>query len=79
MKAPDDEIARLATGNLVEVELWQQQLKEAGIESRVVGEDLTSSFGSALSGAIELWVHRDDFARAEEVLEEAEKQPESES
>lgn len=70
MNLPDDEIACVGTGNLVEVEMWQQHLKEAGIESRVVGEDLTTSYGPYLTGSIELWVRRDDLAKAQEVLAE---------
>ena len=73
MNPPDDKIDRVATGSLVQVELWQQRLRAAGIDSRVVGQDLSTSFGSALTGSIELWVRRSDLARAEEVLRELEE------
>jgi hypothetical protein len=68
MKPSDDDIVRVATGNLVQVEMWQVRLKEAGIESRVVGDDLYSSVGSILPGSVELWVHERDLQRAQEIL-----------
>ena len=67
-----DEVVRVASGPTVQVELWQQVLKDAGIDSRVVGEDLNASFGTALSRATELWVHKSDYDRALKLLEEAE-------
>ena len=68
MKPSDDDIVRVATGNLVQLEMWQGRLKEAGIESRVVGDDLSSSIGSILPGSVELWVHERDAPRAQEIL-----------
>ena len=59
-----DEIVKVASGSLIEVELWQTTLTEAGIESRVVGTELTAGLGSALPGSIELWVHQGDVERA---------------
>jgi hypothetical protein len=70
MKPSDDDIVRVATGNLVQLEMWQGRLKEAGIESRVVGDDLSSSIGSILPGSVELWVHERDLPRAQEILAE---------
>jgi hypothetical protein len=68
MNPSDDDIVRVATGNLVQVEMWQGRLKEAEIESRVVGDDLSSSIGSILPGSVELWVHERDVPRAQEIL-----------
>jgi len=68
MNPSDDDIVRVATGNLVQLEIWQARLKEAGIESRVVGDDLSSSIGSILPGSVELWVHERDLPRAQDIL-----------
>ena len=45
-------------------ELYQQALKEAGIESKVVGLDLAASFGTAIPGSVELWVKSEDAEKA---------------
>lgn len=62
------DVVRVASGSLVEVELWQAALTEAGIESRVVGDDLSAGLGTALPAAIELWVKEEDVPRAEGVI-----------
>ena len=74
MSEQNDNIVKIAHGPLVQIELWQQVLKDAGIESRVVGTDLSSSFGSALPGSLELWVHEADQAKAEAAIQLAESQ-----
>jgi hypothetical protein len=68
-----DEVVRIATGPLVDVELWQTTLREAGIESRVVGAELTASFGTAMPDSIELWVHQGDAEKALAALRYAEE------
>lgn len=68
-----DEVVRAAAGPMVQVEIWQKVLKDAGIASKVVGTDLTASFGTALPGSVELWVRKGDFDRAEAVLHDAEE------
>ncbi len=65
----DDNVVKLFSGTMVEVELRQQALREAGIDSRVVGLDLTASVGTALGGSVELWVHTSDTDRALAVLQ----------
>lgn len=67
-----DEVVRAAAGPMVQVEIWQKVLKDAGIPSKVVGTDLTASFGTALPGSVELWVRKGDFDRAEAALRDAE-------
>ena len=62
------DVVRVAAGNLVMIEVYQAGLKEAGIESRVVGDTLESSFGSAIPNSIELWAHRSDAERATSVI-----------
>jgi hypothetical protein len=58
------ELVRVANGDLVRVELYQQGLKEAGVESQVVGQELEAGLGTAISGSFELWVHRSDAEKA---------------
>lgn len=59
-----DDVVTVATGDALTMELCQQALAEAGIAARVVGEALASSFGSAIPGSVELWVRREDEAKA---------------
>jgi len=76
MSNSHEDVVRIASGGLVQIEMYQQALGDAGIESRVVGDDLEGSLGSALQNSIELYVKQADFVRAEKLLEgvEAEKQ-----
>jgi hypothetical protein len=60
---PND-IVRIYSGSMETVETYQQILKEVGIESRVVGESLTSVFGNAIPDTVELWVHQRDGEKA---------------
>jgi hypothetical protein len=69
---PDD-VVKVATGDMMTIELHKQSLTEAGIEARVVGEALGSSFGSAIPGSVELWVHRSDADRAEKIISRIER------
>jgi hypothetical protein len=64
-----NDVVRAYAGPLVLVEMYQAALKEAGIDSRVVGTELAGSFGSALPESVELWVHRLDLPNAEAVIE----------
>jgi hypothetical protein len=64
MSVDPQEVVRVYAGPLFEVEAYQQVLKEAGIESKVVGTDLSAGLGSALPATIELWVHQGDGDRA---------------
>ena len=64
MTPQPDDIVQVASGSLVEVELWQTALTEAGIESRVVGTELSAGLGSAFPTSTELWVHRSDLDKA---------------
>src|SRR5687768_4709302 len=71
---PDDELVKVATGELVETEIYQQELTEAGIESRVVGQNLDASFGSALLGSMEVYVRESDAERAREIIRRLEEE-----
>jgi hypothetical protein len=68
---PDD-VVKVAAGEMVVMELYKQGLADAGIQAKVLGEALESSFGTAIPKSIELWVHRSDEARAREVIERME-------
>ena len=71
MSTDPNDIVRVATGSQVEIELHQQTLREAGITSRVVGDDLTGGLGTAMPGSVELWVHASDAPRAQVALTHA--------
>jgi hypothetical protein len=69
MSRDPHDVVRLATAtNPAKAHIWQQALKEEGINAEVVGDYLAASFGAMPGTRPEIWVHRDDLARAEEVL-----------
>ena len=71
--SPDpDDVVRVATGTMIAVELYKQALADDGIAGRVVGLDLTGSFGTALPDSVELWVHRADVPAAEAAVRRVE-------
>jgi hypothetical protein len=71
--AESDDIVRLVTAtNPAQAHIWEQALREAGIQCRVVGDYLDAGLGDIPGVRAELWVHRDDVARAEEVLKDIE-------
>jgi Putative prokaryotic signal transducing protein len=71
---PDDEVVRVAYGELVDTEMYQQALAEEGIESKVVGQDLDASFGSALQGSMELYVRESVAERALAIIRRVEEE-----
>jgi hypothetical protein len=68
MSADENDIVCVARGSLSQVQTWHDLLRAAGIESRVVGDNLTAGLGTALPGSIELWIHYADAAAAEAAL-----------
>lgn len=70
---PND-VVKVAAGSMVALEMYQRELKEAGIPSKVVGLNLEASFGTAIPNSIELWVHRSDADRAAAVVERVEQE-----
>lgn len=69
-----DEIVRLATArNPFEAHAWEQTLREEDIQVKVVGDYLDAGIGDISGFLPELWVRRDDLARAEKVLEALEE------
>lgn len=69
MTRDQNDVVRAFAGPLMLVEVYQTALSETGIECRVVGTELAGSFGSALPGSVELWVHRTDLPRAKDVID----------
>lgn len=64
MSRDPNDVVRVYSGLLSEVELYQQVLRESGIESKVVGTSLSAGMGSALPDTIELWIHNGDMDKA---------------
>ena len=71
-KANPDDVVRLTTApNPAQAHIWEQALKEEGISCRVVGDYLDAGIGDIPGMSAEIWVHRDDVARAQRILEQA--------
>jgi hypothetical protein len=66
-----DDIVRLATApNPAQAHIWEQALRQAGVRCKVVGDYLDAGLGDIPGLRAEVWVHKDDVARGEEVLRE---------
>lgn len=63
------DLVQAYAGSVEMVEIYSAALNVAGIENRVVGTELSGSFGSTLPGSIELRVHRSDLSKAKVVIE----------
>lgn len=64
MSHDEHDVVKIYAGDMVTTELYQQALKEAGVESKVVGLSLSASFGTAIPGSVELWVKSEDAEKA---------------
>lgn len=60
MNRDAEDLVCVSTGPMVEMELLKQDLLDAGIEARVMGEELAIGLGSALPGSVELHVFQRD-------------------
>lgn len=68
---PSDDIVRLATApNPAQAHIWEQALRQAGVRCKVVGDYLDAGLGDIPGVRAEIWVHKEDVARGEEVLRE---------
>jgi hypothetical protein len=68
------DVVRLATAaNPVEAHIWEEALLSEGIKCRVVGDYLEAGIGDMPAVGPEVWVHRDDLARAEEILRQGQE------
>ena len=66
-----DDIVRLATApNPAQAHIWEQALRQAGVRCKVVGDYLDAGIGDIPGVRAEIWVHKEDVARGEEVLRE---------
>jgi hypothetical protein len=77
-----DDVVRVAAGDMVTMELYRQDLVEAGIQARVVGEELEAGIGTAVPNSVELWVRASEAEQAKKIIEQIEKhrgQPEREA
>lgn len=68
MTADANDVVCVASGSLIQVETWHELLVDAGIESRVVGDNLAGGLGTALPGSVELWVHRANAEAAQATI-----------
>jgi hypothetical protein len=73
MSRDPNDVVKLYSGPLVVVESYREALRDAGIESRIVGTALTSVFGGAIPDTIELWVHQGDVQKATATIERYEQ------
>jgi putative signal transducing protein len=75
---PGDDVVRAITAaNYAQAHIWEQALRDEGIRCQVVGDYLAAAgFGGLPVAPAEIWVHRDDLARAKEILERINAAPE---
>jgi hypothetical protein len=63
------DVVKLVTAvNPALAHIWQQALIDEGIRCEVVGDFLDAGIGDIPGLRAELWVHRDDKVRAEQIL-----------
>jgi hypothetical protein len=74
MNHDEHDVVKIYTGTVVTAELYQQALKEAGVESKVVGLSLTASFGTAIPDSVELWVKSEDAEKANAAIKRYEEE-----
>jgi hypothetical protein len=65
---PDDIVRLSDASNPQEAHVLRQALEEEGIRAQVVGDYLDAWSGDMIGARPEVWVHRDDLPRAQEVL-----------
>ncbi len=75
MSQDANDVVKVFSGSLLEAELYQNVLNEAGIENKLVGGELAAGFGSAIPGSVELWVHRRDLEKATAAIRRYEENP----
>jgi hypothetical protein len=72
---PHDVIQLVTAPNPAQAHIWESALKNAGIDAKVVGDYLDAGLGDVSGMQAEVWVHREDEARARKVLgKEAEEE-----
>ncbi len=66
---PNDVVCLSRAPNSAQAHIWEQALRDEGIDARVVGDYLDASFGGIAGVLPEIWVHRNDMEAAKAVLE----------
>jgi hypothetical protein len=66
---PDDIVRLVTAPTPAQAHIWQQALADEGIKAHVVGDYLDAGVGDIPGMTAELWVHQDDAARAEAILQ----------
>jgi hypothetical protein len=70
----EDIVEVYSAADIAEAHFLRGMLEEAGIQARVVGDELITSVGSlGAQVAPRVWVHRADAPRAKELLKEYEQ------
>jgi hypothetical protein len=64
----DDIVCLTKAPTPAQAHILEQALRDEGIQAKVVGDYMDASFGDIPGLLAEVWVHRDDLARAEQVL-----------
>jgi hypothetical protein len=65
---PNDVVRLLTATNPAQAHIVEQALKAQGIQAKVVGDYLDVGLGNVSGVQAEIWVHRDDVARAIAIL-----------
>jgi hypothetical protein len=72
---PDDIVCLATASNPMQAHIWEQALQAEGIRANVVGDFLDAGVGDIPGLRAEVWVHKDDVARATAVLKEGQHLP----
>ncbi len=71
---PEDAVRLATANNAFQAHIWQQALEKEGIEAFVMGDYLEAGLGDIPGLNAELWVPRNDLARAQEILRQGQEQ-----
>jgi hypothetical protein len=75
MNPDPNDVVKVYSGTLIDVEQYREVLRDAGIDCRIVGSSLTTFLGNAIPDTVELWTHRGDAERATQAIETYETEP----
>ncbi len=67
-KDPNDVVRLVTAPNPAIAHVWEQALRDEGIQAKAVGDFLDAGLGDMPQLQAEVWVHRDDVAAAEAIL-----------
>lgn len=66
---PNDVVRLISAPTAVQAHIWEQALRDEGIDAKVVGDYLGAGLGDIANFMPEIWVHRNDLEAAKAVLE----------